>query len=93
MVWDVSTDGLIMRQELCPINGHSDDVFSVAFSPKGMLLGSGSHDKTIKVWDVSTGQDKHTLKGHWDKVNSIAFSPDGQTLVNPIRNSEFGIRN
>ena len=54
---------------------------SVAFSPDGKTLASGSEDKTIKLWDVATGKEQATLKGHTDAVSSVAFSPDGKTLA------------
>jgi WD40 repeat protein len=40
-----------------------------------------SADKTIKLWDVETGQEIRTLKGHDDSVYSVNFSSDGKTLV------------
>ncbi|TBR57420.1 hypothetical protein B4U84_15530 [Westiellopsis prolifica IICB1] len=61
--------------------GHSDLVRSVAFSPDGKTLASGSYDSTIKIWNVTTGQEITTLKGHSNSVNSVAFSPDGKTLA------------
>ena len=54
---------------------------SVAFSPDGQILASGSDDKNIKLWDVQTGLEIGTLSGHQSYVESVAFSPDGKTLV------------
>ncbi len=56
-------------------------VFSVAFSPDGQTLASGSWVKTIHLWDAKTGQHKKTLTGHTGQVYGVAFSPDGQTLA------------
>ena len=63
------------------LTGHSDSVWSVALSSNGQTLVSGSEDKTIKVWNLSTGQLLRTLSGHSDTVRSVALSPDGQTLA------------
>jgi WD40 repeat protein len=63
------------------LKGHTDWVRSVAFSPDGKTLASGSWDETIRLWDVKTGKNTATLKGHAGKVESVAFSPDGQTLA------------
>jgi WD40 repeat protein len=61
--------------------GHADFVISVAFSPDGQMLASGSYDKTIKLWDVQSGQEVRTFRGHTDLVTSVAFSPDGRLLA------------
>ena len=54
---------------------------SVAFSPDGPTIASGSWDKTIKLWDAASGRELRTLQGHTDGVDSVAFSPDGRTIA------------
>ena len=54
---------------------------SVRFSPDGTTLASGSTNKTIKLWNVATGEKLRTLTGHHDSVFSVSFSPDGKTLA------------
>ncbi len=57
-----------------------DAIMSVAFSPDGKTLASGS--KSIKLWDaVTNGTNTATLEGHTGNVSSVAFSPDGKTLA------------
>ena len=63
------------------LKGHESEVYSVGFSPDGKQLASGSFDKTIKIWDVTTGKLLNTLKGHESSVNSVEFSPDGKQLA------------
>ena len=63
------------------LNGPESMVFSVAFSPDGKTVVSGSADKTVRIWDVGTGDNTQVLKGHTDIVYSVAFSRDGKTVV------------
>ncbi|KAK0747323.1 WD40-repeat-containing domain protein [Apiosordaria backusii] len=63
------------------LEGHSDSVYSVAFSADGRQLASGSYDNTVKIWDPASGQCLQTLEGHSDSVYSVAFSADGRQLA------------
>jgi WD40 repeat protein len=74
-----STEKTLQLQQT--LTGHSDSVNSVAYSPDGQTLASGSVDSTIKLWNVKTGNLLQTLEGHSYSVNSVAYSPDGQTLA------------
>jgi WD40 repeat protein len=61
--------------------GHTREVNSVAFSPDGRWLASGSADLTIRVWDLATGTLRHKLEGHTNLVANVAFSPDSKLLA------------
>ncbi len=63
------------------LRGHGDSVDSVAWSPDGKWLATGSADKTAKVWDAASGQEQLTLRGHSKGVDGVAWSPDGKRLA------------
>src|SRR5215208_6795513 len=64
------------------LTGHDSEVRDVAFSPDGKLLASASGDKSVRLWDVATGQQRgEPLTGHTNSVYKVAFSPDGKLLA------------
>ena len=75
VMWDAATGKRIAEA------GHESEVRSVAFSPDGKRIITGSNDRTSKVWDAETGKDTLTLKGHTSTVYSVAFSPDGKKIL------------
>jgi WD40 repeat protein len=71
------------------LTGHSDTVCSVAFSPDGRRVVSGSDDSTIRIWDAETGETMiGPLQGHSDSVTSVAVSPDGRRVVFRLSRSD-----
>jgi WD40 repeat protein len=56
-------------------------VTAVAIAPDGTWLATGSHDKTVRVWDAATGQCRATLTGHTRAVTAAAIAPDGTWLA------------
>src|SRR5437762_3196020 len=74
------------------LNGHTDWVYSVAFSPDDQRLASASYDKTVRILDDATGElQQPPLEAHRDSVNSVAFSPDGQRLASASHDTTIRI--
>ncbi|MEM9090374.1 MAG: WD40 repeat domain-containing protein, partial [Cyanobacteria bacterium P01_F01_bin.53] len=64
-----------------PFEGHTDYVSSVAMSPDGNTIVSGSGDNTVRLWDRQGNPIGEPFEGHTGQVSSVAMSPDGNTIV------------
>jgi WD40 repeat protein len=74
--------GWAQKPELVVATGHWGRVTSLAFSPDGSVLASGSQaDSTIRLWELATGRELRTLTGHEFGISSLAFSKDGSLLA------------
>jgi WD40 repeat protein len=63
------------------LRGHEDFINSVAISPDGKTIVSGSVDKTLRLWNLQGNPVGQPFQGHKGSVTSVAFSPDGQTIA------------
>lgn len=66
------------------LKGHTDPIYAVAVSPDGKLIATGSFDKSIKLWDATTGQELRTLSGkggHQNQILTVAFSPNNNLIA------------
>jgi WD40 repeat protein/tetratricopeptide (TPR) repeat protein len=77
----VALQQLVPLLEKTTFTGQSDRITGVAWSADGKTLASASYDKTIKLWDITTGKPFKTLIGHSDMVYDVAWSTDGKTLA------------
>ncbi|MBL7128352.1 MAG: caspase family protein [Ignavibacteria bacterium] len=82
-LWEISTGDKIRtfkghKGEIFYAEDYGHNVASVSFSPDGKFALTGSEDKTLKLWDISTGKEMRTFEGHTDGVTSVCFSPDGK---------------
>ncbi|KAH6892512.1 chromatin associated protein [Thelonectria olida] len=74
-VWDIQSRTIQTKLE-----GHTSDIYSIDFSQDGRMIVSGSGDKTVRLWDVGTGNNTLTFAVE-DSVASVAFSPEMQLIA------------
>ncbi len=75
-VWDI-----VGRKLLYTYRGHSKMVNTVAWSPDGKYIASGSEDESVQVWDAGTGEQTFAYFGHSSEVTGVAWSPDSGYVV------------
>ncbi|GAB9466080.1 hypothetical protein Gpo141_00003465 [Globisporangium polare] len=73
------------------LQGHSEAILHVSFSPDGKKLASGGGDATVRFWDTNTSMPKHTGRGHKHHVLCTAWAPDGERFASADRNGEIRI--
>lgn len=63
------------------LEGHSEAILAVSFSPDGSRLATGSGDTTVRLWDIHTGTPYAECRGHTNWVLCVAWSPNGKLLA------------
>ncbi len=76
-----------INQQSTTIQGHSDLIWSCAFSPDGTYALSASRDNTLRLWNVETEEPVRILQGHTKMVLTCAFSPDGKYALSGSQDS------
>ncbi|MCP4582820.1 MAG: TIR domain-containing protein [candidate division Zixibacteria bacterium] len=77
--------------EIRTLSGHSGSVSAVAVTPDGRFAISGSDDETLKVWDITSGEELHTLSGHSDRICTVISTSDGRFAISGSRDETLKV--
>ncbi|NXS05028.1 CORO7 protein, partial [Oxylabes madagascariensis] len=83
-LWRIPEGGLqeTLQEPEAVLQGHTEKIYSIRFHPMASdLLVSSSYDMTVRIWELSAGQEVLCLQGHTDQIFSMAWSPDGKKLA------------
>ena len=80
-VWFGTIAAKTSTNNVVELRGHTESVWSAAFSPDGKRVVTASQDRTARIWDAATGKEFLVLEGHGNQVQSAAFSPDGKHVI------------
>src|ERR1700761_45564 len=81
----LATTGVALAQQAAKVvgtlDGHTDPVYAIAWSPDGKTLVTGGFDNTVRLWDADTRKEIKKFEGHSNLVLAVAPSPDGQSIL------------
>ena len=80
----VATTGFALAQQATTVgtlDGHTDPVYAIAWSPDGKMLATAGFDNTVRLWDAATRKEIKKYDGHTKLVLAVAISPDGKHIV------------
>ena len=80
----VATAGVALAQQATVVgtlDGHTDPVYAIAWSPDGKTLATASFDNTVRLWEAATRKEIKKYDGHSKMVLAVAFSPDGKQIL------------
>src|SRR3954454_18810214 len=81
----LATTGLALAQQTAKVagtlDGHTDPVYAIAWSPDGKTLITGGFDNTVRLWDAATRKEIKKFEGHANLVLAVASAPDGKRIL------------